>query len=93
MNATMPYRLAQGVSVRSERFGALIYRYDNRRLYFIHSRNVADFISGLDGSQPLEDAVADHLADHSLPPSTGDSLLRTMGQLEKMGIVNSVPLA
>ena len=36
MNTTVElatcYRLAPGVAIRPERFGGLVYRYDNRRL-------------------------------------------------------------
>jgi mycofactocin biosynthesis protein MftB len=93
MNVTTPYRLANGVAIRSERFGALVYRYDNRRLYFIHSQHVADFVASLDGAHPLEEAVKDFVAHHALPASTKHTLLQTVGQLETMGIVSTVPSA
>jgi putative mycofactocin binding protein MftB len=93
MNAAVPYRLAQGVAFRSERFGALVYRYNNRRLYFIHSQDVADFVAGLDGARPLEEAVKDFVAHHALPASTEHTLFHTIGQLERMGIVSNVPSA
>ena len=93
MNVTAPYRLAQGVAIRSERFGALVYRYDNRRLYFIHSRDAADFVAGLDGARPLEEAVNDFVSHRALPSSTADTLVDTVGKLERMGIISVVPSA
>lgn len=91
MNLATCYRLAEGVAVRSERFGGLVYRYDNRRLYFLHSRNVADFVSGLDGLRPLQKAIEDFLADRGLPTAAGGTLVKTVAQLEKMGILVPEP--
>ena len=93
MNTAAHYRLAEGVAIRPERFGALVYRYDNRRLYFIHSRTAADFVGGLDGAHPLGRAVAAFVDRHALPPETGDTLLGTLGQLETMGLICADPAA
>ncbi len=93
MNTGARYRLAEGVAIRPERFGALVYRYDNRRLYFIHSRTAADFVGGLDGAQPLDQAIARFVDRHDLPDATGASLLSTMGKLEKMGLVSAVAVS
>ena len=91
MNLATHYRLAEGVAVRSERFGGLVYRYDNRRLYFLHSRDVADFVSGLDGLRPLQTALGDFLESRGLPAKTGETLVKTVTQLEKMGILVPAP--
>jgi len=93
MNVITPYRQADGVSIRPERFGALVYRYDNRRLYFIHSHLAADFVAGLDGTRPLGQAVGDFVAQRALPESAGEMLLRTVDQLERMGILRAEPAA
>ena len=91
MNAAAPYRLAQGVALRPERFGALVYSYDDRRLYFIHSHLAAEFVGSLDGTRPLREAVDDFVARNGLAASMGDSLLHTVGKLERMGVVKSLP--
>jgi mycofactocin biosynthesis protein MftB len=91
MNLATHYRLAEGVAIRSERFGGLVYRYDNRRLYFLHSRDVADFVSGLDGLRPLQKALEDFLVDRGLPTTAGGTLVKTVAQLEKMGILVPAP--
>ncbi len=83
-----PCRLAEGVAIRPERFGALVYRYDNRRLYFIHSRAAADFIQGLDGTRPLDHAAAAFAADRGLPAGSDAALLRVAGNLERMGLLS-----
>ena len=89
MNVAGHYRLAEGVAIRAERFGALVYRYDNRRLYFIHSREAADFVSGLDGTDPLQRAVETFVTDRTLPQGIGETLLTTVGKLEAMGLLTA----
>lgn len=91
MNLASCYRLADGVAVRSERFGGLVYRYDNRRLYFLHSREVADFVSGLDGLRPLQKALEEFLTYRGLPTAVSETLVKTVAQLEKMGILVPSP--
>ena len=89
MNLASCYRLADGVAVRSERFGGLVYRYDNRRLYFLHSRNVADFVSGLDGLRPLQKAMEDFLDR----PRAADGRRRDFGQDGRAARKNGDPRA
>ncbi len=91
MNLASCYRLADGVAIRSERFGGLVYRYDNRRLYFLHSREVADFVSALDGLRPLQTALGDFVESRGLPAKTSGTLVKTVAQLEKMGILVPAP--
>lgn len=93
MNTASPYRQADGVAIRPERFGALIYRHDNRRLYFIHSHLVADFILCLDGARPLGEAVEDFLSRRALPESAGGTLFSALEQLERIGVVRPVAVA
>jgi putative mycofactocin binding protein MftB len=90
MNIIGCYQLVRNVTIRPERFGALVYNYDNRQLYFIHSHLVADFLTGLDGARPLGEAVEDFVAQRALPASAADTLLDTVGKLERMGIVKAV---
>lgn len=87
MNKIDCCRLARNVAIRPERFGALVYNYDNRHLYFIHSRVVADFMIGLDGARPLGEAIDAFVAHRALPASAADTLLETVGWLERMGMV------
>ena len=90
MNTANGYRLAKGVALRPERFGALVYRYDNRRLYFIHSRTAAAFVGGLDGTRPLAAEIAQFVDSHALPDGAGDDLLSMLSKLETMGLVSAV---
>lgn len=81
------YRLAPGVAIRSERFGGLVYRYDNRRLYFLHSHQAVEFIKRLDGSQSLQKHLDDFLADRQMSQSAAESLVKAVAQLERLGIL------
>lgn len=90
MNTAAHYRLAKGTAIRPERFGALVYRYDNRRLYFIHSHAVAAFVAGLDGAMPLSEAVAAFVADNGLAGPARDTLVQTVERLEGLGIIQAV---
>jgi putative mycofactocin binding protein MftB len=91
MNRDARYKLAEGVAVRPERFGGLVYRYDNRRLYFLYSDQLTQFIGGLTGEFPLAEAMEAFCQSHALPVEAGEAMLKSMAPLEKMGIV--VPVA
>ncbi len=81
------YRLAPGVSIRPERFGGLVYRYDNRRLYFLRSHQAVEFVSELDGRRSLQETLDAFLADREISPSASDPLVKAVAQLEGLGIL------
>ena len=81
------YRLAPGVSIRPEQFGGLVYRYDNLRLYFLHSHQVVDFVNSLDGGSSLQEALDAFLASRQMPPTADESLIKAIAQLEQLGIL------
>ena len=87
MNLSYRYRLADGVAVRPERFGGLAYNYHNRSLYFLHSRELTDFVSGLDGDLPLAEALDAFRRRHDLPAEVGEAMLKSLAALETKGIV------
>jgi putative mycofactocin binding protein MftB len=88
MKPTSHYRLAKGVAVRSERFGGLAYRYDNRRLFFLHSHALVDFVNGLDGKHPLDEALDHFLTLHGLSEPHRATFLKAIAQLERLKIVD-----
>jgi putative mycofactocin binding protein MftB len=47
LDLDLPWRLARGVSLRSERFGALAYSFDTRRLSFLKSRRLFEIVRTL----------------------------------------------
>lgn len=83
------YRLARGAAIRPERFGGLVYRYDNRRLYFLYSRDLVDFVSGLDGTRPLGTELDAFLASRALPTSTRATFVQALAQLERLSLLES----
>jgi putative mycofactocin binding protein MftB len=79
--------LAPGVAIRPERFGGLVYRYDNRRLYFLHShqgrvREASGWLSLITSA-----TLDDFLADRQMPQSAAESLVKAVAQLERLGIL------
>lgn len=89
MNLKACYSVARGVAIRPERFGGLVYRYDNRRLYFLHSHAMVDFIRGLDGKRPLETVLDDFLVNRGLPETARETLVNAVAQLEKLELLVS----
>jgi mycofactocin biosynthesis protein MftB len=43
-----PWKLSSGVSLRPERFGALAYSFDTRRLSFLKSRRLFEVVCALE---------------------------------------------
>jgi len=84
------YGLAPKVSVRPERFGGLVYRYDNRALYFLHSRPLVDFLLELDGTQPLGVALHEFAEDRGLGMEDRRNLENALGQLKKKGVLHEL---
>ena len=81
------YRLAPGVAIRPERFGGLVYRYDNRRLYFLHSHEAVEFVNSLDGRRSLQETLDDFLTSQAMPQPARETLVKTVAQLERLGIL------
>src|SRR5580704_16742478 len=53
-----PWQLHPQVSVRPERFGALLYHFGTRRLSFLKSPALLAVVTGLDGAGSARDACA-----------------------------------
>ena len=84
---TACYRLAPGVAFRLERFGGLVYRYDNRRLYFLRSHQTVDFVNLLDGRRSLRATLDEFLQARELPGSAREALVEAVARLEQLGIL------
>jgi mycofactocin biosynthesis protein MftB len=90
MDLSRRYRLSPRAAIRPERFGGLVYRYDNRRLYFLHSRDLVDFVSGLDGARPLVAALDEFLAARALPEATRQTFIKALAKLEQLEVLHEL---
>lgn len=86
MELTAIYRLAPYAAIRAERFGGLIYRYDNRRLYFLHAPELVGLLNALDGTVTLGEAL-DALG---APEPARGRYIRALAQLERLGVMTRV---
>lgn len=87
MDLNACYAVSRDAAIRPERFGGLVYRYDNRRLYFLYSRDLVDFVCALDSTRPLGVALDTFLADRGLPGDTRDAFLAALARLERMQVL------
>ena len=90
VNTEHSYEVPAQVSVRRERFGGLVYRYDNRALLFLHSRPLVDFLVGLDGERSLGEALEEFVAERGLGGGERRALENALGQLEGKGIIREL---
>lgn len=81
------YRLAPGAAIRPERFGGLVYRHDQRRLYFLRSHQAVDFVTHLDGRRSLGETLDAFLMARALPGSARETLIEAVARLTRLGIL------
>ena len=63
------YRLSRSVSLRPERFGALAYHFDTRKLSFLKHPDLVRVVESLDGSRSLREALVEAGVDEARWPS------------------------
>lgn len=84
------YEVPAQVAVRQERFGGLVYRYDNRALLFLHSRPLVDLLVELDGEKTLGEDLDEFAADRGMTGEERLSLQKALDQLEGKGIIREL---
>ncbi|MEW6636941.1 MAG: mycofactocin biosynthesis chaperone MftB [Actinomycetota bacterium] len=84
------YEVPAQVAVRPERFGGLVYRYDDRTLLFLHSRSLVDFLVGLDGGRPLGAALEEFAAERGMSEEERRALKDALERLEGKGIIREL---
>jgi putative mycofactocin binding protein MftB len=77
------YRLAPSVSLRPERFGALAYSFDTRKLSFLKHPDLVAVVESLDGTRTLG-AAFDHVG---VAPARRPSFLRAVQTLEQSQMI------
>ena len=90
MKLESSYRLAPGVSIRPEKFGALLYSYHKRQLYFLYNQTLVDFVSNLDGSQPLDLALDQFLGERKMAAANKPVFVRALEKLEAMEVLSEL---
>ena len=84
------YQLAKGVSIRPEKFGALLYSYHKRQLYFLYNQPLVEFVSALDGSVTLDAALDQFLAERNLAKSNKAVFMKALNKLEAMEVLSEL---
>ena len=82
LDATLPWRLSEQVSLRDEAFGALAYHHGNRRLVFLKSRELVDLVRHLDSFDNVGLAIAS-----TLPPVLHDQYVKALSLLASSEII------
>ncbi|MGH9043785.1 MAG: mycofactocin biosynthesis chaperone MftB [Acidimicrobiales bacterium] len=77
-------RLSPRVSFRRERFGALIYHRDTRRLVFLRSQRLVALLEVLGDFGSAQEAI-----EASAPVGEWDQLRRALSRLVDAGIVDA----
>lgn len=90
MDLDRRYKLASYAALRPERFGGLIYRYDNRRLYFLHSPELVGLLGALDGDSTLGATLDAFVARGGLPSGSRERLAQALGRLEQLDVLAEV---
>jgi putative mycofactocin binding protein MftB len=72
------YRLATSVSLRPERFGALAYSFDTRKLSFLKHPDLVTVVESLDGTRTVGQA----LEQAGVASQRWPSFLHALGTLE-----------
>ena len=90
VNIEHSYEVPAKVSVRNERFGGLVYRYDNRALLFLHSRPLVHFLRELDRERPLGVPLAELAAERGMDEAQRRGPENAIGQLRGKGIMRDL---
>ncbi len=87
MDLDRKYRLAPGVSIRPEKFGALLYSYHKRQLYFLYNRPLVDFVSELESMPEVGTALDNFLTDRKLGAANKPVFVKALEKLEAMEVL------
>lgn len=84
------YEVPSQVAVRREKFGGLIYRYDNRALLFFHSLPLVDFLLEMNPEKPVGDSLDEYVSRNDMGETQRQAIENALGQLETKGIIREL---
>ena len=87
MNLESSYKLAPGITVEPEEFGALLHIPQKKRPYFIFNPALAEFVKGLDGRQALGKALDQYAAQRRLSNRDKSFFLKALSKLESLHLL------
>lgn len=82
-----PYRLSPTVSLRPERFGALVYDFATRRLSFLKTPTLTQIVRDLDQYPDVDTAMA----AAGVPAAEHDQYLKALDRLLAAGTIHPLP--
>ncbi|MGB6059325.1 MAG: mycofactocin biosynthesis chaperone MftB [Microthrixaceae bacterium] len=80
------YRLSKNVSLRPERFGALAYSFDTRKLSFLKHPDLVRVLETLAD----HDSVRETFVAAQIDPARWPSFLKALSTLEQSEMINAV---
>lgn len=86
---TEPYRLSGRVGLRPERFGALAYHFDTRRLVFLKSPDLVTLVESLADHSDAATAIEAHVARGGR--SSHGAYVAALASLADAGVVEPRP--
>jgi hypothetical protein len=87
MNLEKAYKLAPGVIVEPDQFGALLHIPQKRRPYFIFNPKLAEFVRDLDGRQILGQALDQFVTRQRLSARDRSHFVKALSKLEALKLL------
>lgn len=90
MDVHKSYSLIPEVTIRSERFGGLIFNHNTGKLQILYSRELVEVLLTMDSSRSIKSTLEDISEQYGLLAAAVDSLIAALIQLENIGIIDEV---
>lgn len=90
MNLDSRYVIGDGVELRREPFGGIVYRHDTRRLYFLRSAELVEFLFELDGTETMRTRLDSFLASHGFESAYAQAFAGSLSHLSEIGVLHEL---